>query len=405
MTRIVVTGAGVMSPIGCSAGEFDEGVGSGAKGIDRIRNFETGRFPVSTGAEVRTQGAIVRTHHSVDRKSLFLEGAMEQLFRDTAVLDQYEPHERIMCLGAGIDYFDLVGYINSGAGRKGNWEEHYRCSNETIERLAARYRIEGGCFSNVSACVASTQAVGFAMRYLRITPHAMAVTGGFDSMLCHLHYMGFYKLGALSDWQGDPSGACRPYDRDRRGLVLGEGGVALLLQREEDADPARILAEVAGYGTSMDAYMVTDPDPEGRYLAQSALDAIRDAGLTPDDIDCVHVHGTGTQKNEPAETQAMKRIFGPRYRDIPVFSLKGQIGHLIGACGAMELLGVIHSLRTQQVMPTVNFSKPDPGADLRVIAGTAHPMKIQNVLKLNAAFGGQNTAIVMRKHENSRHGS
>jgi 3-oxoacyl-[acyl-carrier-protein] synthase II len=145
--------------------------------------------------------------------------------------------------------------------------------------------------------------------------------------------------------------------------------------------------------------MVTDPEPEGKILARCALEAIRDAGLSPDDIDSVHVHGTGTLKNEPAETHAMKLIFGNRYSDIPIFSLKGQIGHLIGACGAMEMLGVIHSIQTQKIMPTVNFEHPDPEAHLRVISKKPLEMKINNVLKLNAAFGGQNTAIVMRNYE------
>jgi 3-oxoacyl-[acyl-carrier-protein] synthase II len=211
--------------------------------------------------------------------------------------------------------------------------------------------------------------------------------------------MGFFSLGALSSWTGDPAGACRPFDRDRCGLVIGEGAAAFLLESEDHAEKDSILAEFAGYGSTMDAFMVTDPEPQGRQLAQAALAAIRDAAITPDDIDTVDMHGTGTVKNALAEARALEIVFPKRFREVPVFALKGQIGHLIGACGAMEVLGVIDTLKHQRVLPSVNCDEPDPDIPLRIVRGEPLPMKIHHILKLNAAFGGQNTAMVFRRYD------
>jgi 3-oxoacyl-(acyl-carrier-protein) synthase len=149
----------------------------------------------------------------------------------------------------------------------------------------------------------------------------------------------------------------------------------------------------------MDACSVTDPEPGGESLAKAALQSIEEAGIQPDAIDCVHLHGTGTPKNAPAESNAMKIVFREKFRDIPVFSLKGQTGHLIAACGALELLGVIYSLRFQKVPPTINFQEPDPSAPLRVITGKPLDREIRYVLKLNSAFGGQNSAFVVKRHD------
>ena len=321
------------------------------------------------------------------------------MFNENKFIQHYPPEDRILNLGTGIDYFDIVSYVDSDDARSGNWDNYCKRSYKAVEQLAARYQIEGGFSVNVAACVASTQAMGLSFRMLQHTKNKIVITGGFDSMLCHLHFMGFYKLGAFAEWAGEPGEACRPFDKNRSGLVLGEGGIAFVFQREEEADQADILAEVAGYSSTMDAYMVTAPDPEGKTLANAAISAIKEAGITPQDIDCVHLHGTGTPMNAPAESKAMELIFGHRFKEVPVFSLKGQIGHLIGACGAMEMIGVIYSLQNQKVPATVNFNDPDPEVPLRVIKDQPLDLKINFVLKLNSSFGGQNTALVLKKYE------
>ncbi len=395
MTRVVITGAGVVSPIGTGLEDFFQGLHASSRGVDRISSFDTAWFPSALGAEARERGTVIEAEHPDDRKAAFIRKSMEELFR-AGLIERYAPADRVLHLGAGIDYFDFLGYVKKRTGC--DWNEFSQRAHRVAGRLAEEFRLEGGHFVNVSACVASTQAMGLSLRMLRNSEGKAVITGGFDSMLSHLHYMGFYSLGALSEWKGEPSGACRPFDRNRCGLVIGEGAAAYLFEREENADPETILCEVAGYGSTMDAYMVTDPDSRGRQLAHAALLAIHDAGITPDDIDTVDMHGTGTVKNGIAEARAMELVFPERYRKIPVFALKGQIGHLIGACGAVEVLGVIDALRHQRVLPSFNCDDPDPDVPLHIIRHEPLSMRINHILKINAAFGGQNTAMVFRKY-------
>jgi 3-oxoacyl-[acyl-carrier-protein] synthase II len=397
--RIVITGAGVVSPVGCGLDDVFAALEKGIPGSGHIRNFAAEVYPSRLGAEVKDSGEVSMLPSHVDRKEIFLAKAMGQL--STGAAFQFsKPHERLFHLGAGIDYFDLPGYAESDSAEAGNWQAYSRNTLTMTRELAHRYEIAGDITVNVTACVASSQALGLSFRRLRrMKPGTLAISGGVDSMLNPLHYMGFHKLGALSDWNGDPALACRPFDKNRRGLVLGEGAALFTLQQASSAQPESVLAEIAGYASTMDAYMATDPDPSGAALARAALNAMAEAGVGSDGIDCVHLHGTGTQKNEPAEAAAMRLIFSERYRDIPVFSMKGQVGHLIAGCGAMEMVGVLYSLQTQSVPPTVNFSEPDPDVPLRVISGEPLKMKIRTILKLNAAFGGQNTALVVKRYE------
>ena len=395
MNRVVITALGVASPIGTGRSEFFSALQSGSRGTGHVRNFDTRFFPVDFGAEVHAGGEVVASATAIDRKALFLRTALDELYKQPGI-HRYAAADRHLYLGAGIDYFDFPGYVGkSGAS---SWTDFSQRASAVVDELAREYDIAGRHCANVAACVASTQALGLALRVLRQADNLAIVSGGFDSMLSHLHYMGFYNLGALSNWQGEAGEACRPFDKRRCGLVIGEGAAAFLLESATRAEPGSILGELAGYASSMDAYMVTDPEPTGRCLADAALAAIRDAGITPDAIDVVDMHGTGTIKNALAEMNAMRLIFPERYREVPVFTLKGQIGHLIGACGAMELLGVIDMLKFQRVLPSINCDEPDPELPLNIVRGEPLPLKIDYVLKLNAAFGGQNTALVIKRH-------
>lgn len=394
MKHAVITAAGVVSPLGTGVAEFLAGVHAARRGIAHIRSFDTAFFPTDFGAEARAAGQVISTGPGEDRKAKFLRQALLELLAQ-AELQRYAPEKRRLNLGAGIDHFDFLGYVGRPAGMR--WSEFSARSSRVVDALAAEFDIRGGHLANVSACVASTQAVGLGLRQLRRQPETAVICGGFDSMLSHLHYMGFYHLGALSSWEGEAAGACRPLDRRRCGLVIGEGAAVYLLEDERRADPQRVLCRLSGYASTMDAYMVTDPDPDARQLANAALQAIADAGLRPDDIDSVDLHGTGTYKNALAEARALEIVFPGRWRDIPVFALKGQIGHLIGACGAMELLGVIDALREQRILPSVNCDEPDPELPLNIVRGQPLALPLRHILKINAAFGGQNTALVLSK--------
>lgn len=375
-----------------------DGLNSGKKGIGFITHFSTEYFPSKLGAEVKNIDIHPGEEYH-DRKEILLSKALKDLFDDKHHLDCYPESDRVLNLGAGLDYFNLPEYINSSDRKYHNWQKYSYNTYAFIKKLALEHKICGGVNVYVSACVASNHAIGQSFRMLKSGSSKAIVTGGVDSMLNPLHYMGFHKLGALSDWQGNPSESCRPFDKKRCGLVLGEGAALFLLENLNKADPEDILAEIVGYASTMDAFSVTDPEPEGESLASAALQAIEEAGIRPNDIDCVHLHGTGTPKNAPAEANAMKIVFKERFGEIPVFSLKGQLGHLIAACGAMEILGVIYSLRYQRIPPTVNFHEPDPSAPLHVITGKPLERDIRFILKLNSAFGGENSAFVVKRYE------
>ncbi|MFZ5952547.1 MAG: beta-ketoacyl-[acyl-carrier-protein] synthase family protein [Candidatus Rifleibacteriota bacterium] len=398
MNRVFITAATASAPSGTDVNEIFENVREAKSSLGKIEHFDASEFPVSHGAEVRHEQQVVKTPSGTDRKSFFIEKAVDELIEKIDI-NRYQPAKRHIHMGAGIDFFDIENYVNSGKASTGAWQPFCSHSNNVIDRLVRKHQLKGGHSTNVAACAASTQSIGLGFRIVRNDPADMVITGGYDSMLCHLHYLGFYKLGALSDWQGDPAKACRPFDKKRCGLVLGEGAVSYLLESQANADKDSILAEICGYSSTMDSYLVTDPDPEGTYLAKAAMQAIAEADIGPEDIDSVHLHGTGTYKNALAEAKAMKIIFKDRARDIPVYSMKGQIGHLIGACGAMELLAAIWSLKNSMVPVTVNFEEADPEVELNVIKDKPVKLNIKYILKLNAAFGGQNTALVLRRHD------
>lgn len=399
MGKVAITAAGVNSPIGCSLDEFMNSVSRQVSGIGYIENYDTEYFPLQIGGEVRQKGAVVKTSPEIDRKGVFLKNAMAEVIAGNLDFEDYSPNHRMLNMGVGIDHFDITGFVDQYAKDHPKWENHYQNSHRFIHEIESQYDIMGGSSINVSACVASSQSLGLSYRMIKKKPDSIAITGGCDSMLSALHLMGFYKLGALSDFKGDPKEACKPFDRNRDGLVLGEGGIAFSLQHTSRIKKSHPLAFLCGYGSTIDAYNVTAPHPEGKMLAQSALNAIQEAGITPDEIDCVHLHGTGTPKNALAETGALKIIFPSRFREIPVFSLKAQVGHLIAACGAIELLGVIYSFQEQVVPPTLNYRTPDPQVPLNVIQKVPLQVPIRYILKLNSGFGGQNTALVLKRYE------
>ncbi|MBK8801284.1 MAG: beta-ketoacyl-[acyl-carrier-protein] synthase family protein [Fibrobacteres bacterium] len=392
--RVFLCGAGVVSPIGSGWDEFRQGVLEGRHGCARLTVFDGTLLPVHLAAEARANAKVIPSADRDDRKSIFLAMAASQILPTHRGWNAVAPALRWALLGGGIEHFDLAGYTSDPDP---DWRLYQRHLRVAVEELCSTYGVGGMRSVNVSACVGATQAMGVAFRHVRANPDLAILAGGTDSMLSPLHYMGFHHLGALSEWNGDPALACRPFDADRCGIVLGEGAGLTVVQSDRTAHPSEILAEIVGYGTTLDAHMVTDPDPEGTQLARCALDAIADAKIRPEDVDCVHLHGTGTPKNEPAEAAAMRRIFGSRASEVPVFSLKGQVGHLVGACGAVETLAAALCLREQVVLPTVNCMRVDQSLGLRVVQGEPLAMPLRHILKLNAAFGGQNAALVLRR--------
>ena len=288
----------------------------------------------------------------------------------------------------------MAGNLAAGNGR---WLQTPLDRTATI--LGNRYGLLAGRFTNCSACAAGTQVVGEAWQMLRRGEAEVALAGAADSMLNPLGLGGFSLLRVLSAENDCPQTACRPFDVTRQGTVLGEGAAFLVLETLEHAAArgATVYAEVIGYGSSMDAFAVSDPDPSGRGAVESMRKALRSAGLGPEDIDCVNAHGTGTPKNDVVETAAIKEVLGRRAYEIPVHSVKSMTGHMIAASGAVEAAAAALTLARGTVPPTINLRKPDPQCDLDYVPGAARPFAGDTVLSNSFGFGGQNATIILRK--------
>jgi 3-oxoacyl-(acyl-carrier-protein) synthase len=325
------------------------------------------------------------------------------------------PDRMAVMVAAGLEIFhleDLVRFVENGrvdgARLMAALECHPPLSRLQIPahlaaRAIAREVGAAGLFSvNVSACAAGTQSIGEAFRAIREGAADLAVAGGYDSMVNPLGVGGFGLLEALSTANELRGGASRPFDARRDGFVLGEGAAMLVLEAEELAHKrgAPIHAEVLGYASTMDAFRVTDPAPDQAGAISAIRGALADAGLEPNSIDYVNAHGTATPKNDPAETAAIRSVFGAHADELPVSSTKSQVGHLIGAAGALELLATVFALEQNLLPATINLEQPDPQCDLDHVALKPRPACIERALSNSFGFGGQNACIVIgRYHE------
>jgi 3-oxoacyl-[acyl-carrier-protein] synthase II len=427
MNRIVITGIGVVSPLDIGREAFWSNLVAGRSGIGPITLFDASTFPVRIGGEVRDfdQAAVLARFPEAtvvcDRKVLLGLAAAEEAIADSQLAAD-ELRHALLHVGVGLETIslqELMPYADESGqtGVVGVTANGGHLLQTPLDRTAAilgnRYGLLAGRFTNCSACAAGTQVVGEAWRMLRSAndknsrgPTArgrsapqVALVGAADSMLNPLGLGGFSLLRVLSAENDRPHEACRPFDLTREGTVLGEGAAFLMLETLDHAAArgATVYAELIGYGSSMDAFAVSDPDPSGRGAVDSMRMALRTAGLAPQDIDCVSAHGTGTPKNDVVETAAIKAALGPRAREIPVHSVKSMTGHMIAASGAVEAAAAALTLAHGIVPPTMNLRTPDPQCDLDYVPGVARAFSGRTVLSNSFGFGGQNATIILRK--------
>jgi 3-oxoacyl-[acyl-carrier-protein] synthase II len=423
MKRVVITGIGVVSPVGTGRESFWSNLVAGRPGIRPIALFDASAFPVRIGGEVRDfDGAatVARFPEAADirdRKVLLALAAAAEAIADSGLTDGDLRHA-LLCMGVGLETIcleDLMPYAEppdsaaapscasggQAARAAGHWLQTPLDQTATI--LGNRYGLLAGRFTNCSACAAGTQVVGEAWQMLRTNNNSrgpeVALVGAADSMLNPLGLGGFSLLRVLSTENDRPQTACRPFDATRQGTVLGEGAGFLVLETLERAAArgAAIHAEVIGYGSSMDAFAVSDPEPSGRGAVESMRKALRSAGLGPEDIDCVSAHGTGTPKNDAVETAAIKQALGGRAYAIPIHAVKSMTGHMIAASGAAEAAAAALTLARNTVPPTINLCKPDPQCDLDYVPGVARAFFGETVLSNSFGFGGQNATVIFRK--------
>ena len=394
--RVVITGLGVVSPIGVTVDAFRDGLLAGVSGVGPITHFDATGLPTRIAAEVRGLPGGGR-----DRKIDFALEAARQ-----AMVEAGRPRGAGgVSLGVGLELFSLDDVAAARASDHplpGTLAERLAFlqspSDLCVHAIAQRHDLRTPPLVHVSACAAGTDALGAAFRLIASGRRDWMLAGGTDSMINPLGVAGFCRLGATSTANARGPAASRPFARSRDGFVLGEGAAVLVLEPLDGARArgAHIRAEVAGYGNSFDAHGISEPHPEGRGAWQAMARALDDAGVGPEAIDCVNAHGTATPKNDPVETAAIKRLLGARAAQVPVCATKSMIGHLISAAGAVEAVATVLGLEGGWVHPTINLDEPDPACDLDYVPHKARAHRQRYALSNSFGFGGQNAALLLR---------
>lgn len=423
--RVVVTGIGVITPIGIGVDDYWKAALAGASGSGLIAHFDPAGLPSQMAAVVREEQEIekLRSWLGADpeesRVALFALAAA-RMASEASYWDSCYGKDRLgIFLGTSGERVDLrrmaeIAYRSrAGNGREipaaAYVKEYCRSlGGNFVLRLFPQYvtalvagslGITGSSSTIQTACTSSAQAVGEALRAIQRGAVDAAISGGSECIVSPIEMQLFCLLGALSRRNGEPARASRPFDAERDGFVLGEGAGILVLERLDRAveRSAPILAELAGYGTSCDAYRVTDEAPDGRGAILAMRRALEDAHLSPNQIGYVNAHGTSTAMNDRVETLAIKTVFGKRAYEIPVSSTKSMIGHTISAAGAIELITCVLALRDQMVPPTINYEFPDPECDLDYVPNRARQGRLEAVLSNSFGFGGHNDCLVVKR--------
>lgn len=430
--RVAITGIGVVTPVGVGAEAFAAALRCGRSGVRRIRAFDCGGFDTQIAAEIDDArfdaASFVEPRKMVkhmSRAARFAVAAAALARRDAALgADGVDPFRLGVSLGAGgmgpVDLDLLAGQaeaaIISSRGRSGEALDIPAFARVLRERTnpiamlrglpnlaAAHVAIQQhACGPNntiATACSAGTQAIGEGRRMIECGDADVVLAGGADAMINPVGVLGFSMLGALSRRNGDPQRASRPFDAERDGFVIGEGAGVVVLERESFAVArgARILAELAGYGCTCDAYRITDERPDGAAAAKAMRHCVEDAHSSPCDVGYINAHGTGTPMNDVTETLAIRTLFGARASEVAVSSTKSMIGHLLAAAGAVELAATVLALNGGFLPPTINLEVADPACDLDYVPNVARTAVVDAAMSNSFGFGGQNACVMVRR--------
>ena len=423
--RVVITGMGAITPLGQSVTAMYEAQLAGKSGVGLTWRFDASTFPTKFSSQVKdfelkkhVPNCGRWAHAGIN--SQFAAAAAQQALADAGLLDDGKLDRTrfgvYLGSGEGIqDFPGMIGQIARSYSKERRTQDaavfernalaefspEHEAEQElhtTPGHLAAHFELEGPCFNCLTACAASSQALGEALEIIRHGDADLMLAGGSHSMIHPLGVTGFNLLTALSTRNDAPQKASRPFDRDRDGFVLGEGSGMLVLEELEHAKQrdATIYAELTGYGSTADAFRVTDSHHEGRGAIACMELAVRDSGVPRDQVGYVNAHGTSTQVNDRAETLAVKKVFGERAYQIPVSSSKSMLGHLIAAAGAVELITCVMVLRRGVIPPTINYETPDPECDLDYVPNEAREKRgIKHAQSNSFGFGGQNISLVV----------
>jgi len=407
--RVVVTGLGIISPVGNTVPEAWSNVLAGKSGITRVTRFDPSRLASQIAGEVK--GFDVAQYLSAKearRMDTFIHYGMAaglQAWKDSGVALTPDNAERVgINFGSGIGGLPLIEEMHDELKKSGPRRiSPFFIPGTIINMIAGNLSImlgtKGPNLAIVTACTTSTHCIGEAAKSIRYGEADVMIAGGAEATVTELAMGGFAAARALSTRNDDPAGASRPWDKDRDGFVLGEGAGAVVLEEMEHAKKrgATIYCEVAGYGVSADAYHMTAPAEDGDGAFRCTRNALKDAGLNSDAVDYINAHGTSTPLGDIAETIAVKRAMGDRAGKVAVNSTKSMTGHLLGAAGGIEAVFTILALRDQVSPPTINLQNPDPKCDLDYVPNAARKMTIRSALSNSFGFGGTNGTLVFNK--------
>jgi 3-oxoacyl-[acyl-carrier-protein] synthase II len=420
--RVVVTGLGMVNPLGHSVNEVWDALKSGRSGVDYISIFNANNFPTRIAAEVKNWdvskfGADPADWKLRGRHTCFAAGAATQAVESSGVLASIKDPTRFgVYLGSGEGNQDFVSFaqMTAAAIKNGNGIDLVEFTktgmrvldpvmeleqepNMPVGHMASLFNAQGPNANCLTACAASSQAIGEAAEIIRRGEADVMLSGGTHSMIHPFGVTGFNLLTALSENNTFPQKASRPFDRLRDGFVLGEGSSMVILEELESAKKrgAEIYGEILGYGSTADAYRITDIHPDGRGAIGCMRMALKDAKLNPQDINYVNAHGTSTTVNDRVETRACREVFGQYAMDVPVSSTKSMMGHLIAAAGATETIVCLLAIKHNVLPPTINYENPDPECDLDYIPNQARESKVKYALNNSFGFGGQNITLIV----------
>jgi 3-oxoacyl-[acyl-carrier-protein] synthase II len=410
-TRVVITGLGAVTPLGQTVAEFWEGLVAGRSGVGPLTLADPAQFPCKVAAEVKdwdpSRFIEKKAARRMARFAQFMVAAAGQAIEDSGLDLDHENRDRIAVLvgngGGGYpDIQEAAATLTSRGGMKIDPLYLARSlGNMAGAQVSLQFNLRGYNGTICTACAAGTQAIGEAGMLIRSGRAEIVLTGGCEAGISELGISSFSVMRALTSSCDDPAHASRPFDAERDGFVPSEGAGALILESEAHAKArgARIYAELAGFGCTCDAFHVVAPPDDGEGAARAMAEALRDAGISPVEVQYINAHATSTPLGDAAETNAIKTVFGAHARELAISAPKSMIGHALGASGGLETVAVVKTIETGMIHPTVNLDHPDPVCDLDYVPNHARKANVRVALKNSFGFGGQNSCLVLVKYE------
>ena len=409
MKRVVVTGMGAITPLGLNVEEFWTGVKAGKTGFGEITKFDASEYKAHLAAEVKGfVGKEYMDFKAAKRMELFCQyavaAAKEAIEQSGYCLEEEDPYRVGCAVGSGIGSLQAMErehtkLLEKGPNRVNPLLVPLMISNMAAGNVSIQFGLKGKSINVVTACATGTNSIGEAYRTIQLGEADIMVAGGTEASVTPIGIGGFAALTALST-STDPGRCSIPFDKERDGFVMGEGAGVVVREELEHAKArgAGILAEVAGYGTTSDAYHITSPAEDGEGAARAMEHAIREAGIAPEDVPYINAHGTSTHHNDLFETRAIKKLFQEHAKNLKVNSTKSMIGHLLGAAGAVEFITCVKSIQDSYVHETVGYQVPDEECDLDYVTGHGIEMDVPYALTNSLGFGGHNASLLVKKY-------